>query len=99
MNTVSPYFLTFIFLFLELVIPTRFSSKPPPPNTFVNFQATSGTASFMPEGSRVAYMTGNRFLNSNVDFQKEEKNKKLNLQQAKAEIKRANVEILNHKIF
>jgi len=81
------------------VIPTRFTSKPPPPNTFLNFQPASNTASFLPEGSRVASTTGNRFLNSNVDFQKEDKAKKLNLQQAKAEIKRANVELLNQKIF
>jgi len=47
----------------------------------------------------VASTTGNRFINSNVDFQKEDKAKKLNLQQAKAEIKRANVEVLNQKIF
>ena len=85
---------------VELVIPTRFSSKPPPPNTFLNFQPSGpGSASYMSEKARVTSLTGNRFLNTNVEFQKEEKNKKLNLQQARAENKRANVEQLNHKIF
>lgn len=84
----------------KLVIPTRFSSKPPPANTFFNFQPSGpSSASYMSEKARVTSLTGNRFLNTNVEFQKEDKNKKLNLQQARAENKRANVEQLNHKIF
>lgn len=99
-NTVSFNCLTLFNMNIELVIPTRFSSKPPPPNTFLNFQPTGpGSASYMSEKARVTSLTGNRFLNTNVEFQKEDKNKKLNLQQARAENKRANVEQLNHKIF
>ena len=86
-------------MFIELVIPTRFSSKPAPPNTFLNFQPQANSASYMSEKARVTSLTGNRFLNTNVDFQKEDKVKKLNLQQARAENKRANVETLSHKIF
>ncbi len=85
---------------IELVIPTRFSSKPPPANTFLNFQPSGpSSASYMSEKARVTCLTGNRFLNTNVEFQKDDKHKKLNLQQARAENKRANVEQLNHKIF
>lgn len=43
--------------------------------------------------------TGNRSIQSNVDFQHEDKMKKLNLQQARTEIKRANVENMSHKIY
>lgn len=64
----------------KLVIPTRFSSKPAPPNTFLNFQPQASSASYMSEKARVTSLTGNRFLNTNVDFQKEDKAKKLNLQ-------------------
>jgi hypothetical protein len=100
MTTVSFNCLTLLNMNIELVIPTRFSSKPPPPNTFMNFQPSGpSSASYMSEKARVTCLTGNRFLNTNVEFQKEDKNKKLNLQQARAENKRANVEQLNHKIF
>ena len=44
-------------------------------------------------------LTGNRFLDTNVDFQREEKIKKLNLQQARTDVKRSNVNSLNQKIF
>ena len=44
-------------------------------------------------------MTGNRALNTNVDFQKEERAKKLNLQQARIGNKRSNYDTLSQKIF
>jgi hypothetical protein len=38
-------------------------------------------------------------LQTNVDFQAEDKAKKLNLQQARTDLKRANVDNLANKIF
>lgn len=43
--------------------------------------------------------TGNRNIDTTVDFQREDKAKKLNLQQARSDIKRGNVNYLNQKIF
>lgn len=84
---------------VELVIPTRFSSKPPPPNTFLNFQPSSNAASHLSEAQRFTAPTGNRMIQTNVDFQAEDKAKKLNLQQARAEIKRAHMDNQANKIF
>jgi hypothetical protein len=53
---------------LELVVSTRFGANPPQADTFLNFQPPSNSAAFLPESSRVGFLTGNRFLDSNVDF-------------------------------
>ena len=87
------------YIILELVVSTRFGAKPPLADTFMNFQPPSNSASYLPERTRVSAMTGNRFLDSNVEFQREERVKKLNLQQARTDIKRANINNLNQKIF
>ena len=72
-NTVSFNCLTLFNMNIELVIPTRFSSKPPPANTFLNFQPSGpSSASYISEKARVTSLTGNRFLNTNVEFQKED---------------------------
>jgi Holliday junction resolvasome RuvABC ATP-dependent DNA helicase subunit len=87
------------FTSIELVIPSRFSSKPPHPNTFLNFQPAANAASHLSEAARFTAPTGNRLLQTNVDFQAEDKAKKLNLQQARTDLKRANVDNLANKIF
>jgi hypothetical protein len=81
--------------FLELVVSTRFGSKPPPPDTFANFQPAPTSAAHISEKARVTVPSGNRFLDTNVEFQREDRAKKLNLQQAKTEIKRANINALH----
>jgi hypothetical protein len=53
----------------------------------------------MPERTRVSLPTGNRNIDTTVDFQREDRAKKLNLQQARSEIKRSNINHLNQKIF
>ena len=87
------------FISIELVVPNRFSAKPPHPNTFLNFQPPANAASHLPEATRLSAPTGNRMLQTNVDFQAEDKAKKLNLQQARTDLKRANVDNLANKIF
>jgi hypothetical protein len=65
----------------KLVIPTRFSSKPTPPNTFLNFQPVSTqAAAHFTEAQRFTAPTGNRNIQTNVDYQREDRMKKLNLQ-------------------
>ena len=59
--------------FIELVAPTRFSSKPIPTNTFLNFQPNPKSPGFISENDRVKAVKN---LNSTVGFQKEEKERK-----------------------
>lgn len=66
--------------------PTRFSSKPPPPNTFLNFQPGPKTPGFISERDRFVPKREN--MNASIGFQYEDKAKKFTLQQAKAESKR-----------
>ena len=74
--------------------PTRFSAKPPPPNTFMNFVAGPKTPGYIHETERFV----SRDLNSTVGFQTHDKNKKLNLIFAKTEVKKNNMENLMTKI-
>ena len=76
---------------LELVVATRFGAKPPQADTFLNFQPPSNASAFLPEKSRLI-ATGNRFIDGSIEYQREERAKKLNLQQARADIKRSNIE-------
>jgi hypothetical protein len=75
--------------------PTRFSSKPPPPNTFLNFQPAPKTPGYLAEHDRV---TESKHLNKRVEFQKEDKQKKEKLVIAKMEIKQTNRETLLGRI-
>jgi hypothetical protein len=51
------------------------------------------------EAARFTAPTGNRSIQTNIDFQSEDKAKKLNLQPARAEIKRAHQDNMTNKIF
>jgi hypothetical protein len=66
--------------YIELAINTRFGAKPTPPDTFLNFQPPANSAAYFPERARITASTGNRLLDTNVEFQKEDRVKKLNLQ-------------------
>ncbi len=57
--------------------PTRFSSKPPPPNTFLNFQPGPKTPGFISESERLTAKKAD--MNSTVGFQLEDKAKKQQL--------------------
>ena len=76
--SLNPLILTFSFS-LELTVSTRFGAKPPHPDTFMNFQPAANTASYFSEKLRTLNTTGNRAIDTTVDFQREDKAKKLNL--------------------
>ena len=80
------------------MVATRFGAKPPPSDTFLHFQPPSNSAAFLPEHHRVKAPTGNRALDSNVEFQRHDKAKKLNLQQARADMKKGHVDNMQAKI-
>lgn len=81
---------------LELIAPTRFSAKPLPPNTFLNFQPGPKTPGFISERDRLIAKKGD--MNASVGFQQEDKAKKFALQQAKADKKWTNQEEIKKKI-
>lgn len=76
--------------------PTRFSSKPPPPNTFLNFQPGPKTPGFISERDRLLPKRAD--MNASIGFQQEDKFKKQTLQQAKAESKRNHFDNLVQRI-
>lgn len=78
-----------------MIAPTRFSSKPQHPNTFLNFQAGPKTPGYVSENDRLIKRGD---INATVGFQKEDKEKKYSLMQAKAEIKRSNLDNLYQRI-
>lgn len=56
--------LLILIIYIELMAPTRFSSRPPPPNTFLNFQPAPKTPGYIPESTRL----NSKHLNTKVDF-------------------------------
>ena len=66
LSPVSFYSLfSFLIHFIELVAPTRFSSKPQHPNTFMNHQPGPKTPGFITESDRLG---PKKDLNSTVGF-------------------------------
>lgn len=76
--------------------PTRFSSKPPPPNTFLNFQPGPKTPGFVSERDRLVSKRAD--LNNVLTFQQEDKMKKQQIMNARTESKRTNMDMLMTKI-
>ncbi len=81
---------------IELMAPTRFSSKPIPPNTFLNFQAGPKTPGFVSESDRLIGKRND--MNATLGFQREDKERKNILMQARAESKRNHLDNLMQKI-
>lgn len=88
--------------FLELVAPTRFSSKPNFGSTFGNFQQEKSMPGFISEQQRLGSSTFSGFgkstnfsetgLNAKLTFQQEDKMKHNKLQDARIKSKRANID-------
>lgn len=60
----------------ELVPSTRFSAKPPHPNTFGNYQGGPNTPAFLSEADRFAKSSLRDGLNDKVSFQREDKERR-----------------------
>jgi hypothetical protein len=84
-----------LILYIELKAPTRFSAKPPPPNTFLNYQPGPKTPGFITESER---FFPKKDINATVEFQKGDKDKKKTLMFAKSEAKRSNMDTLMQKV-
>ena len=80
----------------ELVAPTRFSAKPPPPNTFLNFQPGHKTPGFISERERLLSKRADQ--NNALAFQQEDKQRKQQIAKARTESKRSNMDALLSKI-
>lgn len=81
--------------FLELKAPTRFSSKPPATNTFLNFQPGPKTPGYLSDNAKFHFK---RDLNVKVDFQAEDKQKKNKIQESKLREKQSNNDWFAHRI-
>ena len=82
-----------------MVVATRFSAKPPHPNTFVHHYAGPNTPGYQaePDRFRVA-QRGDRTLQMKCDFQQDEAAKKNAIQAFRVAQKANNINCLNAKI-
>ena len=83
------------FLRVELVAPSRFSAKPPPPNTFLNFQPGPKTPGYISEEARLA---PSKDINAKCGFQNDDKAKKQALSEARLGMKKMHNDNLAQKI-
>ena len=75
--------------------PTRFSAKPPPTNTFLNFQPGPKTPGYMSDKDKFHFK---RDLNAKVGFQQEEKAMKNKVQESKLREKQMNTDWVASRI-
>lgn len=75
-----------------MTYPTRFGAKPSHPDTFYNYQPLSNTAGFISEANR---LVAKKDLNSILDFQREDKQRRDTIQKSKFDIMKQNQDNLN----